>query len=61
MGNPKFARPKTQTPTHPWKAARIEEEHALKEQFGLKKSNWRPKNDFLKRLILWSMYNLFLS
>ena len=37
MGHPKFARPKTQTPTHPWKAARIEEEHALKEQFGLKK------------------------
>ena len=37
MGHPKFARPKTQTPTHPWKPARIEEEHALKEQFGLKK------------------------
>ena len=37
MGHPKFARPKTQTPTHPWKAARIEEEHASKEQFGLKK------------------------
>ena len=37
MGHPKFARHKYDTPTHPWKKARIEEEHALKEQFGLKK------------------------
>ena len=42
-------RPKTQTPTHPWKAARIEEEHALKDQFGLKKVGgmreiWREKS-----------------
>ena len=37
MGHPKFARPKYDRPTHPWKKARIEEEHALKEQFGLKK------------------------
>jgi len=37
IGHPKFARPKYDTPTHPWKKARIEEEHALKEQFGLKK------------------------
>ena len=37
MGHPKFARPKTDRPTHPWKEARIEEEHRLKEQFGLKK------------------------
>jgi small subunit ribosomal protein S4 len=49
MGHPKFARPKTQTPAHPWKAARIEEEHALKEQFGLKKVGgmreiWREKS-----------------
>ena len=49
MGHPKFARPKTQTPTHPWKAARIEEEHALKDQFGLKKVGgmreiWREKS-----------------
>jgi|TARA_B100000902_G_scaffold23233_1_gene27960 small subunit ribosomal protein S4 len=48
MGHPKFARSKTQTPTHPWKAARIEEEHALKQQFGLKKVGgmreiWREK------------------
>ena len=49
MGHPKFARAKTQTPAHPWKAARIEEEHALKEQFGLKKVGgmreiWREKS-----------------
>ena len=37
MGEPKFSRPKTQTPTHPWKQARIDEEHALKEKYGLKK------------------------
>jgi|TARA_Y100000996_G_scaffold402717_1_gene374975 small subunit ribosomal protein S4 len=49
MGDPKFARPKTQTPTHPWKQARIEEEHALKEKYGLKKVGgmreiWREKS-----------------
>ena len=49
MGHPKFARPKTQTPAHTWKAARIEEEHALKEQFGLKRVGgmreiWREKS-----------------
>lgn len=49
MGQPKFSRPKTQTPTHPWKAERIEEEHALKEQYGLKliggmKEIWREKS-----------------
>ncbi len=37
MGEPKFSRPRTQTPTHPWKQARIDEEHDLKERFGLKK------------------------
>ena len=50
MGDPKFARPKTRTPTHPWKQARIEEEHALKERFGLKKVGgmreiWREKSE----------------
>ncbi|DAC70340.1 MAG TPA: 30S ribosomal protein S4, partial [Candidatus Poseidoniales archaeon] len=49
MGHPKFARPKTDRPTHPWKEARIEEEHRLKEQFGLKKVGgmreiWREKS-----------------
>ncbi len=48
MGDPKFARSKTQTPTHPWKQARIDEEHALKEKYGLKKTGgmkeiWREK------------------
>ena len=37
MGDPKFARPKTSTPTHPWKQARIEEEHELKDKYGLKR------------------------
>ena len=49
MGEPKFSRPKTQTPTHPWKQARIDEEHALKEKYGLKKVGgmreiWREKS-----------------
>lgn len=49
MGDPKFARPKTRTPTHPWKQVRIDEEHALKERFGLKKVGgmreiWREKS-----------------
>ena len=49
MGHPKFARSKTDRPTHPWKEARIEEEHKLKEQFGLKKVGgmkeiWREKS-----------------
>ena len=49
MGDPKFARPKTSTPTHPWKQARIEEEHELKDKYGLKKVGgmreiWREKS-----------------
>jgi len=49
MGEPKFSRPRTQTPTHPWKQARIDEEHDLKERFGLKKVGgmreiWREKS-----------------
>ena len=53
MGEPKFSRPKTQTPTHPWKQARIEEEHALKEKYGLKKIGgmreiWREKSALRK-------------
>ena len=49
MGEPTFSRPRTQTPTHPWKQARIDEEHALKERFGLKKVGgmreiWREKS-----------------
>ena len=49
MGEPKFSRPRTQTPTHPWKQARIDEAHDLKERFGLKKVGgmreiWREKS-----------------
>jgi small subunit ribosomal protein S4 len=49
MGHPKFSRPSYDTPAHPWKKGRIEEEHALKEQFGLKKVGgmkeiWKSKS-----------------
>ena len=49
MGEPKFSRPRTQTPTHPWKQARIDEEHDLKERYGLKevggmREMWREKS-----------------
>lgn len=49
MGEPKFSRPRTQTPTHPWKQARIDEEHDLKERYGLKKIGgmreiWKEKS-----------------
>ena len=49
MGEPKFSRSRTQTPTHPWKQARIDEEHDLKESYGLKKVGgmreiWREKS-----------------
>ena len=49
MGEPKFSRPRTQTPTHPWKQERIDEEHDLKERYGLKKVGgmreiWREKS-----------------
>ena len=49
MGEPKFSRPRTQTPTHPWKQARIDEEHDLKERYGLKEVGgmreiWREKS-----------------
>ncbi|MFL2957767.1 MAG: 30S ribosomal protein S4 [Candidatus Thalassarchaeaceae archaeon] len=48
MGDPKFSRSKTQTPTHPWRQSRIDEEHALKEKYGLKKTGgmreiWRER------------------
>ena len=49
MGEPKFSRARTQTPTHPWKQARIDEEHDLKERYGLKKVGgmreiWKEKS-----------------
>ena len=49
MGEPKFSRPRTQPPTHTWKQARIDEEHDLKERYGLKKVGgmreiWREKS-----------------
>ena len=46
MGEPKFSRPKFDTPTHPWKAQRIEEEHAIQANHGLKNMReiWKAKS-----------------
>src|SRR5210317_1361746 len=46
MGEPKFSRPKYDTPSHPWKADRIEEEHAIQANHGLKnmKEIWKAKS-----------------
>lgn len=46
MGEPKFSRPKFDTPSHPWKAGRIEEEHAIKANHGLKNMReiWKAKS-----------------
>ena len=46
MGEPKFSRPKFDTPSHPWKADRIEEEHDIKRNHGLKnmKEIWKAKS-----------------
>lgn len=46
MGEPKFARPKFDTPSHPWKAARIEEEHKIQANHGLKNMReiWKAKS-----------------
>lgn len=46
MGEPKFSRPKYDTPSHPWKANRIEEEHAIQKNHGLKnmKEIWKAKS-----------------
>ena len=45
-GTSKFARPKYDTPPHPWKADRIEEEHAIKANHGLKNMTeiWKAKS-----------------
>ena len=47
MGEPKFSRPKFDTPSHPWKASRIEEEHGIKAQHGLKNMReiWKAKSE----------------
>ena len=47
MGHPKFARPKDDTPPHPWKAVRIEEEHAIRANHGLKNMTRFGKQNLL--------------
>jgi len=46
MGEPKFSRPTFDTPSHPWKASRIEEEHGIQAQHGLKNMReiWKAKS-----------------
>ena len=46
MGEPKFSRPKFDTPPHPWKKARIEEEHLIQANHGLKNMReiWKAKS-----------------
>ena len=46
MGEPKFSRPKFDTPPHPWKKARIEEEHLIQANHGLKNMReiWKSKS-----------------
>jgi len=43
MGDPRKKRKKYKTPTHPWQAQRIKEEHDLKREYGLanKKEIWK--------------------
>ena len=46
MGHPKFSRPKFDTPKHPWKKARIDEEHDISARHGLKnmKEIWKARS-----------------
>ena len=45
MGDPRKIRKKFSTPSHPWRAERIEEEHKLAKDFGLKNMReiWKGK------------------
>ena len=51
MGHPKFSRPKIDTPKHPWKRARIDEEHDIAARHGLKnmKEIWKARSQ-LRRI-----------
>ena len=51
MGHPKFSRPKFDTPKHPWKRARIDEEHDISARHGLKnmKEIWKARSQ-LRRM-----------
>lgn len=46
MGHPKRSRPRFDTPKHPWKAARIEEEHDIRARHGLKtmREIWKARS-----------------
>ncbi|HVL47160.1 MAG TPA: 30S ribosomal protein S4 [Candidatus Thermoplasmatota archaeon] len=46
MGDPKFSRPKYETPSHPWQAQRIKEERDLVKKYGLKNKTevWKARS-----------------
>jgi len=46
MGHPKRSRPRFDAPKHPWKAARIEEEHDIRARHGLKtmREIWKARS-----------------
>lgn len=47
MGDPKKIRKKYETPSQPWDSVRIQQEHELKEKYGLKtlRELWMPKSE----------------
>jgi small subunit ribosomal protein S4 len=50
MGDPKFSRKLYDTPSHPWKTARIQEENALIRKYGLKNKRevWKTKSQLAR-------------
>ena len=46
MGHPKRSRPRFDTPKHPWKKERIEEEHDIQARHGLKtmREIWKARS-----------------
>jgi small subunit ribosomal protein S4 len=50
MGDPKFSRKMYDTPSHPWKTARIQEENALIRKYGLKNKRevWKAKSQLAR-------------
>ncbi|MCD6171372.1 MAG: 30S ribosomal protein S4 [Thermoplasmata archaeon] len=51
MGDPKFARKKFETPSHPWEKARIDREGELIQKYGLKSKReiWKAET-FLRKI-----------
>jgi len=49
MGDPRSSRRKFDAPSHPWKTARIQEEHDIKKTYGLKNMREIWKGKFMLR------------